>query len=184
MLRGSDVTNYLGFLGVTKPETTASEARRADGLAAHDAALDRLPDVARPPGPRHRLRALELPTTSRTWPRRGGSSRTSRRRRTRRSRTRGASRTSGSQLLADLGVVGFALGVATFATGLVIALQRAWRGSLRRRSSRRGFILVAAGTLNAIGIVAGIPLDAVTWLGLGLAAVAASLAAGARAASV
>ena len=38
-----------------------------------------------------------------------------------------------------------------------------------------GFILVAAGTLNAIGIVAGLPLDAVTWLGLGLAGVAAAL---------
>jgi hypothetical protein len=39
-----------------------------------------------------------------------------------------------------------------------------------------GFILVAIGTLNAIGIVAGIPLDAVTWLGLGLAGVAVALA--------
>jgi hypothetical protein len=37
-----------------------------------------------------------------------------------------------------------------------------------------GFILVAAGTWNAAGIVAGIPLQAVTWLGLGLAACVAA----------
>ena len=33
-----------------------------------------------------------------------------------------------------------------------------------------GWILVAVGTWNAIGIIAGIPLDALTWLGFGLAA--------------
>ena len=49
-------------------------------------------------------------------------------------------------------------------------------GAPRRRSSSAlvaaGWILVAAGTWNAVGIVAGIPLEAVTWLGLGLAAAA------------
>ena len=35
-----------------------------------------------------------------------------------------------------------------------------------------GWIFVAIGTWNAIGIVAGIPLDAVMWLGFGLAVVA------------
>ena len=35
-----------------------------------------------------------------------------------------------------------------------------------------GWVLVAAGTWNAIGIIAGIPLDAVTWLGIGLGVVA------------
>ena len=39
-----------------------------------------------------------------------------------------------------------------------------------------GWILVAAGTWNAVGIVAGIPLDAVTWLGLGIAVAAQELA--------
>jgi hypothetical protein len=36
--------------------------------------------------------------------------------------------------------------------------------------------VVAATTWNALGIVAGNPLQALTWLGLGLAAVVAGLA--------
>jgi hypothetical protein len=79
------------------------------------------------------------------------------------------------QLLADTGVVGFILGVATFATGLVLALGQARTGSFYALVAA-GFILVAAGTWNAIGIVAGIPLDAVTWLGFGLAVVALEVA--------
>jgi O-antigen ligase len=75
------------------------------------------------------------------------------------------------ELLADTGVVGFVLGVATFVTGLVLALGRARKGSFLALVAT-GFILVALGTWNAIGLIAGIPLDAVTWLGLGLAAVA------------
>ena len=63
------------------------------------------------------------------------------------------------------------LGVATFATGLLMALRRAGQRSFFALSAA-GFILVAAGTWNAIGIVAGIPLDAVMWLGFGLAVVA------------
>jgi len=50
------------------------------------------------------------------------------------------------QLLADTGVVGFLLGVATF-----LVAVRAWPG---------------------LGIVAGIPLQAVTWMGFGLAVAA------------
>ena len=79
------------------------------------------------------------------------------------------------QLLADTGIVGFALGVATFLTGLVLAARRALSSSLVALSAV-GFILVAAGTWNAIGIVAGIPLQAVTWLGFGLAVVAQEVA--------
>jgi O-antigen ligase len=78
------------------------------------------------------------------------------------------------QVAADTGVVGFALTVATFATGLVIAIRRARAGSFFALAAS-GFILVAAGTWNAIGIVAGIPLDAVTWLGFGLGVVALGL---------
>jgi hypothetical protein len=77
------------------------------------------------------------------------------------------------QLLADVGVVGFLLAVGTFAAGLVLALRAptpiAFLGVVAA-----GFILVAAGTWNAAGIVAGIPLQAVTWLGLGLAACVAA----------
>jgi len=75
------------------------------------------------------------------------------------------------ELLADMGIVGFALGVATFATGLVMALRRAAGPSFYALVAA-GFILVAAGTWNAIGIIAGIPLDAVMWLGFGLTVVA------------
>ena len=78
------------------------------------------------------------------------------------------------QLLADTGIVGLALGLATFVTGLVIAL-RAARRKIFLGLVAAGWILVAAGTYNAIGIIAGIPLDAVAWLGLGLAIAASQL---------
>jgi hypothetical protein len=38
-----------------------------------------------------------------------------------------------------------------------------------------GWILVAAATWNAVGIIAGLPLDALTWLAFGLAAVVGGL---------
>ena len=79
------------------------------------------------------------------------------------------------QLLADVGIVGFALGAATFVTGLWIAL-RTPRTALFVGLVAAGWILVAAGTWNAVGIVAGIPLEAVTWLGLGLAVGAQEIA--------
>lgn len=75
------------------------------------------------------------------------------------------------QLLADLGIAGFALGVAVFAVALVRAL-RVPRTSLLLGLIAAGWILVAAGTWNGVGIVAGIPLQALTWLGIGLAVVA------------
>lgn len=77
------------------------------------------------------------------------------------------------QLLADTGIVGLALGVATFLAGLGTALRA--RRSLFFGLVAAGWILVAAGTWNAVGIVAGIPLQAVTWLGFGLAAAARGL---------
>ena len=79
-----------------------------------------------------------------------------------------------AQLLADTGVVGLALGVGTFVAGVVTAL-RAPRRYLLVGLLAAGWIFVAAGTWNAVGIVAGVPLQAVTWLGLGLAAVAGGL---------
>jgi O-antigen ligase len=75
------------------------------------------------------------------------------------------------ELLADTGVVGFVLGVATFLTGIVVALKQARKPSFLALSAA-GFILVAAGAWNAVGIIAGIPMDAVTWIGFGLAGVA------------
>jgi hypothetical protein len=78
------------------------------------------------------------------------------------------------QLLADTGIVGFLLGIATFATALVVALRAPTR-LLQLKLVAAAWIIVAAGTWVGDGIVAGIPLQAVTWLGFGLAASAGGL---------
>jgi O-antigen ligase len=67
------------------------------------------------------------------------------------------------QFLADLGLVGLALLVAVFACAARVAL---------RARAAIGLVLtaVAAGAWIAQGIVAGIPLDGLTWLGIGLVA--------------
>jgi hypothetical protein len=78
------------------------------------------------------------------------------------------------QLLADTGIAGLALGVGVFVAGLVTALRAPPR-SVFYGLVAAGWVLVAAGTWNAVGIVAGVPLQAVTWLGFGLAAVAGEL---------
>jgi hypothetical protein len=79
------------------------------------------------------------------------------------------------QSLADLGVVGFAFLMALFASGLVLAA----RAAVARDPSTAG--LVGLGWLclllwlwTAQGLVAGIPLDALTWIAFGLAAAAAA----------
>jgi O-antigen ligase len=65
------------------------------------------------------------------------------------------------QFLADLGLVGLLLLLAVFATAVRLAL---------RARAAVGLLLtaVAAGVWFAQGIVAGIPLDALTWIGIGL----------------
>jgi O-antigen ligase len=65
------------------------------------------------------------------------------------------------QFLADLGLVGLLLLLAVFACAVRLAL---------RARAAVGLLLtaVAAGAWIAQGIVAGIPLDALTWLGIGL----------------
>jgi O-antigen ligase len=78
------------------------------------------------------------------------------------------------QALADLGIVGFALAVGTFLVGVRLAL-RAPPGVKLLGLAAAGFILTAAGTWNGLGMIAGIPLDAITWFGLGLAAVVGQL---------
>ena len=80
------------------------------------------------------------------------------------------------QALADLGVIGFLLLIATFAAGLWLAVKggvaRAARGSPARRARRR---LAAArdGHVDRGRARGGVPLDALTWIALGLAAAAA-----------
>ena len=81
------------------------------------------------------------------------------------------------QTLTDMGLVGFAILVALFVSGLVLGLRAAVRGP-----PEIGFvallgvlwILVAAGVWNGLGLVAGIPLDALTWLSFGTVAAAAA----------
>ena len=75
------------------------------------------------------------------------------------------------QALADLGVVGFALLVATFAVGIVLAL-RAPAGAAVLGLVVAGWLLTTVGSWNGLGMIAGLPIDALTWMGLGLAAVA------------
>ena len=74
------------------------------------------------------------------------------------------------QAAADLGLVGLVLWLAPFALALVLALRaNAPPGTIAAFT-----ILAAMGIWGGQGLVAGIPLDAVTWLGFGLAATAAA----------
>ena len=87
------------------------------------------------------------------------------------------------QALADLGLIGFCLLLATFASGLFLAARAALRGppaSAPAGAIAAAWLLLAMGTWTAVGLVAGVPLDALTWIALGLAATAASGAALAR----
>jgi hypothetical protein len=81
------------------------------------------------------------------------------------------------QALADLGVVGFVLLLATFLSGLFIGGRAALRGPPETAlpgTIAGAWILLAMGTWSAVGLVAGVPLDALTWMALGLAATAAA----------
>jgi O-antigen ligase len=74
------------------------------------------------------------------------------------------------QVLADLGVVGLLLWLAPFVIGIVLAL----RANVPPGAVAAFALLTAMGIWAAQGLVAGLPLDAVTWLGLGFAATAAA----------
>jgi O-antigen ligase len=74
------------------------------------------------------------------------------------------------QALADLGVVGLVLFLATFGTALVLAL----RGPPALGLLAALWLVLAMGIWSAVGLVAGIPLDGLTWLGVGLAGAAAA----------
>jgi putative inorganic carbon (hco3(-)) transporter len=83
------------------------------------------------------------------------------------------------QAASELGVVGLALFLGLFASGLAVA----WR-ALRRAPSPAAlaaavpilWLLVTMGVWIGLGLVAGIPLVGLTWLALGLAAAAPALA--------
>jgi hypothetical protein len=71
---------------------------------------------------------------------------------------------------ADLGLVGLVLLLAPF----VISLGLAYRANAPPCAVATFVVLGAAGLWLGQGIVAGIPLDALTWLGFGLAATSAA----------
>jgi hypothetical protein len=74
------------------------------------------------------------------------------------------------QAAADLGLIGVVLWLAPFAIALVLAL-----GANAPPGAVAAFaVLAAMGIWLGQGLVAGIPLDALTWLGFGLAATAAA----------
>jgi O-Antigen ligase len=74
------------------------------------------------------------------------------------------------QAAADLGLIGLVLWLVPFALALVLAL-----GANAPPGAVAAFaVLAAMGVWAGQGLVAGIPLDAVTWLGFGLAATAAA----------
>jgi len=72
------------------------------------------------------------------------------------------------QATADLGLLGVVLWLAPFALALVLAL----RANAPPGAVAAFTILSAMGIWGGQGLVAGIPLDAATWLGFGLAATA------------
>ena len=88
------------------------------------------------------------------------------------------------QALADLGAVGFALFVGLFATGLAFAGRLALRAPPATAAVAAlggAWLLVTMGVWSANGLVAGIPIDALLWLALGLVGASAAMARDARA---
>jgi O-antigen ligase len=73
------------------------------------------------------------------------------------------------QTLADLGLIGAAALVALFGAAFALGLRAGPASSTALVGV--AWLLVAAGVWIGIGIVPGIPLDALTWLGLGLVTV-------------
>lgn len=88
------------------------------------------------------------------------------------------------QTVADMGAVGFALLVALVGAGLVLGVRAALRAPPPLALAglvASLWLLVTMGIWTAVGLVAGIPTDALEWLALGLAATAAWQARRARA---
>jgi O-antigen ligase len=88
------------------------------------------------------------------------------------------------QALADMGVLGFAALVAFLGAGLVVAGRVALRGPPLVASGAFVALLwlvVAGAVWSAIGLVAGIPVDALIWIAAGLAVASAAGAQDVRA---
>jgi O-antigen ligase len=78
------------------------------------------------------------------------------------------------QTLAETGVIGFLLLAGLFVSGLATAGRVVWRGPPEVGLLAVLWLLLCIGVWNALGIIAGIPMDALTWLALGLAATPAT----------
>jgi O-Antigen ligase len=75
------------------------------------------------------------------------------------------------QTLTDLGLVGLAALAALFVAAVVAGVRASLRAPpehLVAATAGLLWLLVAAGVWNGLGLVAGIPLDALTWLAIGL----------------
>jgi hypothetical protein len=84
------------------------------------------------------------------------------------------------QALADFGVVGFLLLVAAIVAALATAARAALRAPppvARIGLAAFAWILFAIAAISGVGLYAGIPVDALLWLGVGLAAAAAAIGA-------
>ena len=81
------------------------------------------------------------------------------------------------QAAADLGVIGLGLLLTTFGAGIVLAARTVRRARLESAGPALvalSALLTLMGIWSALGLVAGIPLDAATWLMLGVAALPAA----------
>jgi hypothetical protein len=171
-LRGSDVTNFLSFLGHSPPTRTTEENIQTGAqhvLLAYigfriwedhpllGVGLERSTDRYGP----------YLAAAKREFPDQAPSSFPS-------PRHRWGVQNLWIQVLADTGVAGFALAVATFATAFLMAV-RALATARFLALIATSWILVAVATWNALGLIAGNPLQALTWLAFGLAATAGRL---------
>lgn len=79
------------------------------------------------------------------------------------------------QSLADMGILGLLAFLAPFAAGVWLAVRAVRRGAAPAAELGLVALVIVLGTLgiwSAEGLVAGIPLDAVTWIGMGLAVAA------------
>jgi hypothetical protein len=79
------------------------------------------------------------------------------------------------QALADLGVIGLALFLAALLVPLWLGARRLLRGPPPVTLVAVMSLLVSMGVLTALGLVAGIPTDALTWLAAGLCAAPTAL---------
>jgi len=166
-LRGSDVTNFLSFLGhasQTKSEEENIQTGAQHVLLAYiglkmweghpwlGVGFDRSTDEYTP----------YLAAAKRRFPNQAPSAFPS-------PQHRWGVQNLWVQSLADTGVVGGALLLAAFVTALAFAV-RALRASPFLGLVLTSWILVLAATWNAVGNVAGVPIAALTWIAFGLAA--------------